>query len=503
MKRIVIFIVALFCASAFAQDLPKIAVYVTGEYPDNGKKALGTRMLATFVNSGRYIGIERSNTFLAEVDKEMAKQMSGAIDDKQISELGRQFGVKFVCIADITPAFGAFQVSARIINVETAVVPFIGEAFSQLQTPNDLAQVSDKVVENMFGGKTHKPTPPIQVVQETTPAPPTKPEKGKDVSQMTDKEKQQQLQDLELSKVITRYEEHLEQCAVKKSARCADVMYTLGNLYYDEGKNDYAKAVERFTEEYKQYQNAGIGVAPVHPIPDYSKSLKMYWQLTRDYPKFPKLPDAYFQMSVIYLVAGHLDTTRIILEQLVNRFPNSPRVSGAHFRLADLAFMDNNYNKAYKHLLKVKKNEIDLRSWEMTHYRMGECAYNLGDFKKAIKYFRDYVKACDSGKYKNKEFREMALECIRLIQTGNGGTPEKKAIQQTTPSPQGASIFIATLPTKADIYIGGRLVGKTNEGKLQVPVGTHQVKFVIGDIEKTETMMFQPGDNPTKFVPLK
>jgi uncharacterized repeat protein (TIGR02543 family) len=133
------------------QDPPKIAVYVTGNVAEDEKKALGTRMLATLINSGRYKGIERSNSFLSEIEKEQAKQRSGAIDDNQISELGRQFGVKFVCIADITPAFGEYQVSARVIDVETAEVVFIGESFSPLKSSADLVAVSNQVVKNMFG----------------------------------------------------------------------------------------------------------------------------------------------------------------------------------------------------------------------------------------------------------------------------------------------------------------------------------------------------------------
>jgi hypothetical protein len=134
----------------FAQDLPRIAVYVTGDIGDNEKKALGTQMLSSLVNSGRYRGIERSNAFLAEVEKEHIKQRSGAIDDGQISELGKQFGVRFVCVADITPAFGAYSVSARIINVETAEVPFIGNASSPLKTMDDLEQVSVEVIRKML-----------------------------------------------------------------------------------------------------------------------------------------------------------------------------------------------------------------------------------------------------------------------------------------------------------------------------------------------------------------
>jgi hypothetical protein len=130
---------------------PNIAVYVTGDFPDNEKKALGTYILYALVNSGRYNGIERTTSFLAEIDKEQATQRSGAIDDKQISKVGIQFGVRFVCIADITPALGAFQVSARIVNVETAEVAFIGQATGALKTIDDLTAVSEKVVRTMFG----------------------------------------------------------------------------------------------------------------------------------------------------------------------------------------------------------------------------------------------------------------------------------------------------------------------------------------------------------------
>jgi len=150
MKRKLSFFIMLFCITVFAQDLPKIAVYVTGDVPENEKKALGTIMLTTLVNSGRYRGIERSETFLAEIQKEHIKQRSGAIDDDQISKLGKQFGVKYICIADITSAFKTYHVSARVVDVETAEVIYIGESSSPLRTMDELTGASDKVVESMF-----------------------------------------------------------------------------------------------------------------------------------------------------------------------------------------------------------------------------------------------------------------------------------------------------------------------------------------------------------------
>ena len=160
--------VMLMASAAFAQDLPKIAVYVTGNVGADEKEALGTRILTSLVNSGRYMAIERSNAFLAEIDKEHIKQRSGAIDDSQISELGKQFGVKFVCIAAITPAFGDYQVSARIIDVETAVVVAMGDTNSPLKSLDDLTDASNKIVAIMFEGVTQvQETIPVQQTRET------------------------------------------------------------------------------------------------------------------------------------------------------------------------------------------------------------------------------------------------------------------------------------------------------------------------------------------------
>jgi len=150
-------------AAAEPQELPRIAVYVTGDVPENEKRALGTRILASLINSKRYRGIERSNTLLAEIEKEQITQRSGSIDDNQISALGKRFGVRYICIADIIPAFGSFQISARIVDVETAEVVFIGEAFSSLKSADELIAVSDEVVRVMFRGQAaSKPKPTVE-----------------------------------------------------------------------------------------------------------------------------------------------------------------------------------------------------------------------------------------------------------------------------------------------------------------------------------------------------
>ncbi|MDR2578479.1 MAG: hypothetical protein LBC70_06695 [Chitinispirillales bacterium] len=162
MSAFLLLTAVLFCAfpSAWADAVhphgaggsqPQIAVYVTGGVSENEKRALGTAMLASLVNSGRYSGIERSDEFTAEIGSEHARLNSVEIDDKRISELGRQYGVEFICVANITPLRDGFLVSARIINVETAEAVFTGGSSGSLQTMRDIASLSDTVVGAMLG----------------------------------------------------------------------------------------------------------------------------------------------------------------------------------------------------------------------------------------------------------------------------------------------------------------------------------------------------------------
>ncbi len=129
---------------------PQIAVYVTGDRSDGDKKALGDKLLTALVNSGKFIAIERSKEFLSEIDNEQRKQREGSVDESQISKLGRQFGVHYVCVANIIEAFGGHQVSARIINVETAVVVAMGEDDSPLRNMDDLASVSFRIARALL-----------------------------------------------------------------------------------------------------------------------------------------------------------------------------------------------------------------------------------------------------------------------------------------------------------------------------------------------------------------
>lgn len=105
------------------QSTKRVAVYVPRSDASKGiGRVLGDKMVAAFVASGRYIAVERTNSFLSQLRNEQEYQQNGAVDDKEISRIGKQFGVQYVCVADISDVMGEKYVSVRMIDVETAEV---------------------------------------------------------------------------------------------------------------------------------------------------------------------------------------------------------------------------------------------------------------------------------------------------------------------------------------------------------------------------------------------
>lgn len=162
MKKIVFFaMITAISLSAIAQK--KVAVYVTGEQ-SGVTKIMGDQLVSAFSRSAEYSAIERTNSFLAELSKEQTYQRSGAVDDKEISRLGKQFGVQYVCVADISEAFGKKYVSARLINVENAEVISTANEYSNLDSMEELIRVSTVLKGQLLGNQKEQSSIPAGYV---------------------------------------------------------------------------------------------------------------------------------------------------------------------------------------------------------------------------------------------------------------------------------------------------------------------------------------------------
>ena len=147
MKKLFIIVLSALSLTAVAQQ-KKVAVYVTGQQTGINK-VLGDQLVAGFAKSGKYIAIERTASFLAEVGKEQNCQRTGAVDDNELSRLGKQFGVQLVCVADVSDVFGEKYVSTRLIDVESAEVVNTSNATSKLDNMQELLKVTEGLAKEL------------------------------------------------------------------------------------------------------------------------------------------------------------------------------------------------------------------------------------------------------------------------------------------------------------------------------------------------------------------
>ena len=65
------------------------------------------------------------------------------------------------------------------------------------------------------------------------------------------------------------------------------------------------------------------------------------------------------------------------------------------------------------------------------------------------------------------------------------------------------TIFLSSLPPKAEVYMDGVRIGTTNTDYCQITAGTHKMRFVKGTKELVKKMTFTAGRNPSQLVHLE
>jgi len=144
------------CANYTGQSRPaaphkqSIAVYISGTEPPALKgahKVIGSELAKALTESKAYSAVDRTEDALKIIEKEHIYQRSGAVDEKQIKELGKQLGVKFICIAEVSEVMGSHHLNARLVDVETAEVVAIvsksgamKDVFQVVETTKDTAR---------------------------------------------------------------------------------------------------------------------------------------------------------------------------------------------------------------------------------------------------------------------------------------------------------------------------------------------------------------------------
>jgi len=147
-RAIIAFSCILLSLTTMAQE-KKVAVFDPAGNVDEAIKVIVREQISSsVVNASGYTVLERQQ--IDKVLEENKFQMSGLVDDAQISEIGKAMGANTVFVSSITAMNNNFFISSKMIDVQTAHIIMQRTAQTQ-QGTNDLIEVVKKMMGEMLG----------------------------------------------------------------------------------------------------------------------------------------------------------------------------------------------------------------------------------------------------------------------------------------------------------------------------------------------------------------
>ena len=148
------FAVMVMASAAFAQNKQAVAVYMASEKPPGAmgvNKVLGGELARTISQSAKYSAVDRTEAILRQLSNELHFQRSGAVNEEQIMKIGKQFGVQYICITDISTVKGnSFYLDVRLVDVVSAEIVRTVTMGSQLKNSTEMIQVAQKIAYELI-----------------------------------------------------------------------------------------------------------------------------------------------------------------------------------------------------------------------------------------------------------------------------------------------------------------------------------------------------------------
>ncbi|MDH3975748.1 MAG: tetratricopeptide repeat protein [Deltaproteobacteria bacterium] len=184
---------------------------------------------------------------------------------------------------------------------------------------------------------------------------------------------------------------------IKKAPRGekAGIQWKMAEAYRKGNELKYAaRAYARYIKKYpegKSLSSANIYLAEIHYLlGDYKKGIKRYSKIVDSKGKEDFDPSSAIKLAWGYIKLKSTPDAEKILDLVIKKHPESSEAATAYYLkgwLAQEARMLEKANKEYKKLLK-KFDDLPIR--EDVKWQLGINQFVLGDYKDAIKTFRDF-----------------------------------------------------------------------------------------------------------------
>lgn len=135
---------------AMSQTPKKVGVYVTGEVNAGNKKIAGQKIVSGISSNPDFSATEQTVSFLSELAKDHDYKVNAPVNELRIIEIGRQFGMDYVVVAELTEAMGELVISSKMMDVQGNNQAVSAENVVKVRQVSDLMRAADDVAKQLL-----------------------------------------------------------------------------------------------------------------------------------------------------------------------------------------------------------------------------------------------------------------------------------------------------------------------------------------------------------------
>jgi TolA-binding protein len=200
------------------------------------------------------------------------------------------------------------------------------------------------------------------------------------------------------------------------SHRKADMLYRLGELYWEKSKYLYQQEMNRFLAAEKAHDAATArGEQLDAPKQEHAESeryraetMRIYEELLRDYPEWPQRDEALFYLGYNQQELNRRDEAVKNYLELVAKYPQSQFVPDTFIQLGNHFFDNNKLQEARSYYEKALASKVP-KIYAYAVYKLAWCDYNAGGYDEGLARMHEVVNFASS---RGEELGDLRTEAL-------------------------------------------------------------------------------------------
>ncbi|MCX6131606.1 MAG: tetratricopeptide repeat protein [Proteobacteria bacterium] len=211
----------------------------------------------------------------------------------------------------------------------------------------------------------------------------------------------------------TSYLEKTAKSLPQRSPQRLQILERILNLHMEQASYVRSEEERIYDKKWQAWQAAGKkGTEPVmsnsRSMGNWKAVVTESSDILQEYPRSENADQITYNKAVALQYLGKEKDAARIFTQLIQKYPNSAIAGDAYASLGDFYFDRNDFTNAQTNFGKALKYKRSKRYlWSV--FKLGWCAYNLGDYSKGLTYWKQLVSLAKSGSPSDSQMREEAL----------------------------------------------------------------------------------------------